>query len=204
MSSDPDILEYYARLLIIQYHNKDKARATTKLLVNQSLCDGLVQAEAAAFDLETAVGAQLDIIGRIVGVPRNVYGLNIDNNFWNFTNYSETPPENLGWGRYADNPYGTDIWLRYNDAGSASYTLLDSQLRILIKLKIILNTTYSSTKALTEILWEFFGTDIEFIDNKDMTITYNIANGLSTTILAAIYLGLLPHPMGVGTEVNFI
>ena len=67
MPSDPTILESYSDLLIAQYKNAPNMVGTVQLLVNQSLCDGLPQELRDCFNLDVAVGDQLNIIGEIVG-----------------------------------------------------------------------------------------------------------------------------------------
>ena len=54
-----EVIEYYKNLLIIQYNNKEKARATIGLLVNTLLQDDIYSQVQDAFSLETAVGKQL-------------------------------------------------------------------------------------------------------------------------------------------------
>ncbi len=147
--TDPLLLQYYSDLNIVQYKILPKAEDTIKLLVNQALCDGLPQQEQACFDLETALGEQLTIIGWIVGANRNVYGLDLAHTYFSFTRYVGTP-SSVGFGRFSDVPYGDDIWLRYNSTGN--YVLTDFELRAFIKLKIIYNNTYSSYKGLKEAL----------------------------------------------------
>lgn len=61
--------EYYSNLLILQYHNKPKAKATIEAVVNL-LPDELIQEVIDGFDIETAVGKQLDILGEYIGVDR--------------------------------------------------------------------------------------------------------------------------------------
>lgn len=61
--------EYYSNLLILQYHNKPKAKATIEAVVNL-LPDELIQEVTNGFDLETAVGKQLDILGEYIGTDR--------------------------------------------------------------------------------------------------------------------------------------
>ncbi len=65
-----EILEYYAKLLIIQYRDKPKAFATIKLLASLVVMDQLPNDVMSAFDIDTAVGAQLDILGKYAGVQR--------------------------------------------------------------------------------------------------------------------------------------
>lgn len=72
MATLQEIAEYYVDRLILQYRTKPRARATVAIAVKQALADDLASSLAAAFDLESAVGAQLDVIGKYVGVPRNV------------------------------------------------------------------------------------------------------------------------------------
>lgn len=74
MSLENDALKkYYADLLIIQYHGKPKARSMIEALVDQALMSQLPQKMEEAFNLETAAGKQLDILGLRLGVTRNVY-----------------------------------------------------------------------------------------------------------------------------------
>lgn len=61
--------EYYSNLLILQYHNKPKAKATIEAVVNL-LPDELIQEVINGFDIETAEGKQLDILGEYIGVDR--------------------------------------------------------------------------------------------------------------------------------------
>ena len=77
-------------------------------------------------------------------------------------------------------------------------------MKVLIALKIALNTRNSTTKDITEILWDFFGADVEIIDNQDMTITYNISTDIQQVMEIAVFLGYLPKPMGVGSTVNYV
>lgn len=62
--------EYYSNLLILQYHGKPKARATIEKTVGL-LPDSLIQEVINGFDIQTAVGKQLDILGEYVGVDRS-------------------------------------------------------------------------------------------------------------------------------------
>lgn len=74
MSLENDALKkYYADLLIVQYHGKPKARSMIEALVNQVLMNQIPQKIEEAFDLETAVGKQLDILGGRLSVTRHVY-----------------------------------------------------------------------------------------------------------------------------------
>jgi hypothetical protein len=72
MTTD-EIAEYYADLLILQYRDRPKARAEIKSLVLPYIMDQLPLAVQNAFNISDAVGVQLDIIGKYVGVTRYGY-----------------------------------------------------------------------------------------------------------------------------------
>lgn len=60
---------YYSNLLILEYHNKPKAKATIEACV-ALMPDDLLREVLDGFDIETAVGKQLDVLGEYVGVDR--------------------------------------------------------------------------------------------------------------------------------------
>lgn len=61
---------YYSNLLILQYHNKPKAKATIESTVSL-LPDDLIGEVINGFNLGTAVGKQLDILGEYIGLNRD-------------------------------------------------------------------------------------------------------------------------------------
>lgn len=202
MPVDQKLLQYYSDLLIAQYQNSPKMVATVQLLVNQSLCDGLPQELQTCFNLSTAIGEQLTILGEIVGVPRNIFGLDLVNTFFNYTNYTTGTTSAIGFGSYTTSPYSTSLFRSYFD--SATYTLTDYQLQQLIYLKILYNNTFSSTENIVSGLWGLFGSAVQFVDNKDMTVTYNVKQPYHTIFTAAQYLNILLRPMGVSATLNLI
>ena len=78
MTPIQELQEYYANLLIIQYRGRPHARAMIKSFVKQMLMNQIPQKLEDSFDLEQAVGKQLDILGKRLGVTRNVYLRNGD------------------------------------------------------------------------------------------------------------------------------
>lgn len=64
--------DYYADLLILQYKTQPKARATISALTSQVIADGILLDVINGFNLLTAVGKQLDILGKYIGLSRNV------------------------------------------------------------------------------------------------------------------------------------
>ena len=196
-----DLQEYYNDQLIIQYQDKPKARQTIQCLVNRALCDGLGLQIFPSFNLNTASGAQLTTLGELIGVPRNIYGLDLQHTFFNWTRYSGSLTS-IGYGRYANQP-DPDLWTRY--ITNAIYVATDFELLSLIKLRIIYNNFYESLGIIYPQLYGYFKTSIQLVDNKDFTITYNVQNPYHTVATIASFLGnIFPKPAGVGITVNLI
>lgn len=69
-----ELISYYADLIILQYKGKPRARAHVELLCDMVTIDLLPLDIKGAFDLDSAVGVQLDSIGKYMGASRSGYG----------------------------------------------------------------------------------------------------------------------------------
>lgn len=76
MADLQELEDYYKNLLIIQYHDKEKAQAVISNWVDCMVADGLLLDIEGAYNPDTAIGKQLDILGKILGLDRN--GFNDD------------------------------------------------------------------------------------------------------------------------------
>ncbi len=155
------LLDYYKNLLILQYNQQNgTARATIDALVSEVLDALIIQQIEEGFNIDTAIGAQLDIIAKYMGLQRRVL------NYGNLT---------------------------------------DDELRILIKFAILKSNNLSSTQAISESLYALFGDKISMVDNKNMTIRYNISSEISQVVVDILTQNnLLPKPMGVRVEILYI
>lgn len=151
--------EYYSNLLILQYHNKPKARSTIEATTSL-LPDDIIQDVINGFDINTAVGAQLDILGEYIGLDRS-----------------------------------------YVKDGVVS-NLNDEDYRLLLKLKIVCNTSDYSHKSIDESLHEVFGNSIRMDSTGNMEMTYFIPASAADVIEAALQKEVLPKPMGV--QLNYV
>lgn len=73
MTTD-ELIAYYADLLILQYLGQSKAYATIVTLVTPVIMDQLPVAVQNAFEIGTAEGVQLDVLGKYAGVTRSGNG----------------------------------------------------------------------------------------------------------------------------------
>lgn len=201
MTPDLDeIKEQYADLLVMQYKSSERARSTIKLLIGSLLCDGMPFQLFDCFDLETAGGEQLTIIGKIVGVPRGIFSADISRNNFAYASYDGTDPMK-GYGRYNNTPVPGNPRHRYNQV--VYYVLSDEELRFLIKLKIIRNSQLATFKAIEEAIYEFFNGVVRLASDEDFTLAYEAPSQYENILTLANALDILPRPMGMQTSITY-
>lgn len=197
MRNIDDIVAYYSNLLIIQYHDLPKAKAMIELFVRQALVDGLVLDLEEAFNVDTAVGAQLDIIGKYVNLDRFYQGQTLTD-FFALTDYNETlDPAKIGLTDYTTGFAKFGKTITYNDYLSNNQTLGDDDFRFLIKLRILQNNINYSHGEIDDVIFKFFGMNL-FADSTGGMVMYYFYTGIVPAILTvALQKKLLPKPMAV-------
>jgi hypothetical protein len=203
----PDELkEYYANLLIIQYFNRANARAMVKAVTGEAIADNVIVAVRDAFDLDTAVGVQLDVLGQYRGVSRYVFNFDLSKDYFDWPIYSTVDPSTFfGFALYADGDADIDwFFLRYQDASAVSYTMNDQEYREVIRFRTQTDSSFLSVKDIDDILFAIFGTEVTLIDHLDMTITYNdpITDPNINLFTLLDESGSLPKPAGVAVSVT--
>lgn len=196
MATIDDIKEYYADLLILQYRNKPKARATIKTGVDIYLADGLVLQLDDLLDIDTAQGAVLDIIGKILNCPRNVVGINNQTKYFSF----HIDENSLGFSTIGEPSNG--VVKTRNNSLLATYSLTDEEYRPLLKFKAYLNVLRGSMASMDEALYNVFGNTVNLKNNKNLSITYEIEE-INNTIEAAQALGYFRAPIGVAVNYDY-
>lgn len=191
-----NVENYYANLLILQYRNKPKARATIKLGTDIYLGDGLVFELNDILDIDKAVGAQLDLIGKILGVNRNVYGFSLDTKYFSFEKTN-------AYGFSDKNELSEGFWKNYRNSVASAYALQDSEYITLLKFKAVYNLRRGSIGELDSLYFNLFGNDIELVNNQDLTVTYKVKSNISVGLQAAIYLGYFKPPMGIDYTIEY-
>lgn len=196
-----ELIEYYKNLLIIQYSNKPKAVATINALVTELISDGIIFKIRDAFNVDTAIGVQLDIIGMWVGVDR-YFNVTEPENYFRFTDYIEVDPDDhlggfVDYAEFDDADQGNGF-LNYNSVLTVQNRLNDDDFRTIIKLKIIQNNSNHSHKSIDDSLFQFFEGEVRMFSDGNMEMTYFLSNNITQIIQAAIIKGIFPRPMGVG------
>lgn len=197
-----DLIKYYQNLLIVQYHGKSTAQKEIALAVKTFTGDDIMS--QIVFDVDTSVGDQLDLIGKIVGLSRFAEGFEFGRIYFSYDNESDpmAEPEHKGYsdiGKPVPAPFKNFTKVR-----KSIYSMTDEQYRAMIKLKIFANNGIATNKYVCDSLYEIFGTNMTFVDNEDMTATLTIQPKIELEGRLAEFLGLLPKPLGVETIVNFV
>lgn len=192
-----NVENYYADLLIIQYRNKPKARATIKLGTNLYLADELLFDLSNVLDIDSAVGPQLDLIGKILGVGREIAGLTLNKDYFTFE-------KTIAYGYSDAQALSQGYWKKYNNSIGSIYMLDDTNYRALLKFKALYNSRYGSMGGMDLLYWKAFGDDVNLINNKDLSVTYEVTSTLSDAINAAIYLGYIEPPMGISFTITYV
>lgn len=188
------VKDYYANLLILQYRSKKKARETIKLGADIYLGDGVLFQLNDLLDIDVAQGAQLDLIGKILGTPRVVQGVYTDLKYFQFHINSSS----LGFSTVGNPSSGA--FKSIQNYQLSEYSLPDDDYRFLLKFKAAVNVMRGSEAEIDEALWNAFEGDAILKNTHDLTITYIISSERTLAILAAKNLGYLRAPEGVGAN----
>lgn len=196
-----NLREYYADRLIWQYRSNQTNRNHIRAVVNQLFADGLPWNISKSFDIETAVGSQLDVVGKYIGVSRNI-GDPISRAYFGFRSYTGGNPQNYNGMRSYVNDFNSGVtWYRYSMLGAENSALNDEEYRFVLKLKIAMNNMGSSLKDIDDYLYTFFA-DALFCVNTvmwggpTMTLVYYKTTS-HIPISDYVLKQFLPRPMGV-------
>lgn len=189
-----EVKNYYADLLILQYHSKPKARETIKAGVDIYTADGLLYQLQDILNIDTAQGAQLDIIGKILDCPRIVQGIYNDLKYFQF----HIDEDSLGFSTVGNPNNATLKSIRNYQEGE--YSLPDEDYRFLLKFKSAVNVMRGSERGIDEALWGAFKGDVLLKNNQNLTITYIVSAEHTLAVLAAKNLGYYRAPEGIGAN----
>ncbi len=198
MSANTDaMVAYYVRLLIFEYQ-LPRAQQMIASFVNQIVMNGLPETVQNAFNVKTAVGAQLDVLGKYIGLPRTV-GDPAPLPYFGFVTYAGGGNPH-GFTNY-DGSTNTDaVFFEYNYQGQRNTALSDASYSFLMALKIILNSSDGTLYSIQKYLDALLPGLVTVVDNKDMTLTYSVYE--NAPVSPSVLRPYLPKPMGVGVNIT--
>lgn len=178
----------YLALITSEHSDKPKFEATVAATIAPlARLQEVLGSFIKEFDIDSAVGAQLDIIGQWVGRPRRI----------------DTPLVGVyfAWDDVVGDGWDSGIWKGPYDPDSGLVDLPDDAYRLLLKAKVAANNWDGTIPQAYDIWATAFGTDTYLLiqDNQDMSMVVGIAGvPLSIVEQALLTNGYIPlKPEGV-------
>jgi len=205
MATNQDLINYYAALLILQYKNLSNAKATTQAIIEIIMVYEIIESVKNGYNIDTAIGTQQDILGKYIGIKRQIDGIDFTRTYFGFLTYAETPPKTgiSGYANYTD-PVPDVQYRMYSEEGGDILVLNDEEYRLFQRLRVKINYSNASLKDIDDILLEIFEGTASVIDNGDMELTYTFPSDKTRLVTIANSVGVIPRPMGVNVIINFI
>ncbi|TJZ75568.1 DUF2612 domain-containing protein [Chitiniphilus eburneus] len=183
--------EDYVGLIAGGHRGKPKFTAMVGVVAGAFADQNNVAAELAEeFDLDNAIGAQLDVVGEWVGISRRVNTL--------LTGvYFSLDTDGLG--------FDQGVWKGPFDPDSGLTVLDDETYRLLIRAKIGANHwdgTMEGSKSILDLIFQG-DTHVFVEDNQDMTMTVGVSgkppSALFLALLTGGYIPIKPE----GVRINY-
>lgn len=202
--TNAELIQYYVNLLIIQYRTQEKAPAHIATLIEIIMIFELMRQVENGYNIETAIGSQLDIIGKYLGVDRVVTGTVFDREYYGYVLYVDIAPFDFAsYSLYADPD--PDVQTRtYKEDNQSLYTLNDEEFRQILNLKIIQNNSQYTPYDIDQFIQTFFAGNAIFIDRQDMSIAYIFDESVERLVTIANSELLIPKPAAVRISISFV
>lgn len=183
--------EEYLSLITSAHSDKPKFEATVAVGVSpfartQEVLNSLI----TEFDIDTAIGEQLDVVGEWVGRSRRI----------------DTPLVGVyfAWDDLASNGWDSGVWKDIYDPDSGLVDLSDDAYRMLLKAKVAANNWDGTIPQAYDVWAAAFGIDIYLLiqDKQDMSIEIGVSGRpLSQLEKVLLVNGFFPlKPEGVRIE----
>lgn len=179
--------DYYNNLLISQYRDKANASSEIRGIVSRfKVIYNDFKDILKSFDIDTAIGNQLDIIGVIVGQSRVITD-GIPNIFLGLSNNPNTVGFNQGYSLFDE---------RKDRLNSNQELTNDNDYRLLIKARIALNFNDSTTRGIIQHIRNVISTAV-LGEANDRSLRISIAFNQKQLFIRLIRAKLLPTPIAI-------
>lgn len=206
-----EIINYYVNLLILQYRNKPKAKATieslAKILFEDVNGEVFLLKFQDAYDLDTASLAQLNTLAQYVGFSDK---LNIvKNDYFKLSDYNgtdETPGLSSYDGANVGYPllsYAGYTYIEQSVTNVAGISFFRNVLKFLTEMK----NEPLSLESLDRLLYKYFGEDL-YVKDGVKQITYVYGQAILKAFQQNVQLveefikKYMPRPMGCGIGIE--
>ena len=199
------IKDWIKNLIIIQYRQSKKNKALIDLMVELIFANNLIlKIRDLCLSVENSTGAQLDVVGKWVGLDRYYNGIDLwDKNYLSFPYYTTIKNGTYdqyqgGFSNYKNFEYNNGGFLMYREwqnVRTRVNAMGDEYFRSLIKLRIIRNSINCTCKNIDEAIWKWSEGKVYTTWNT-MEVTYHYDSSYRNTMTLASYKNVLPNPTG--------
>lgn len=200
-----EIKNWIKDLIIIQYRQSYKNRALIDLLCELIFANNLIlKIRDLCLNVEESTGAQLDVVGKWVGIDRYYNGIDLwMQNYLAFPYYTtikDSSYDQLQGGfstyyNFEDNDGGFLTYRDWQDIRTRVNQMGDEFFRSLIRLRIIKNSINCTCKNIDEAIWKWSDGKV-YTTWGVMEVTYNYDSSYKNIMTLASYKDVLPAPVG--------
>lgn len=197
--ADQVYIKQYVDLLITQYWGLTKAKGEIEAIVtNSEKTFSIIDQFTKAFDIDTATGNRLDIIGSWVGMPR-VIPNELPKIFFGFEGASNT----RGFSRLSDPTVVGGPFRKLNQPQYTDLVLNDTDYRFFIKCRIACNSVHAVMKneahnSIQDVVQVLFPNGAYVVDTLKMHLVLYVFGDVDSRKLTILSdLDLLPRSQGV-------
>lgn len=204
-----NIKDWAKNLLIVQYSQSKKNQALIELLVDLIFANNLtLQIRDLCLNVDESIGAQLDVVGKWVGLDRYYNGIDL----WTHPYTALVNYDNISSGDYEAYQGGFSTFENFDnhDGGFLTYeawqdvrtkvnAMGDDYFRALIKLKIIKNSINYTCKNIDEAIWEWSNGKV-YTTWQPMEVTYHYDPEYHNVMQLASYKNILLAPTGCAIQ----
>jgi hypothetical protein len=187
----------YTDLVTSEFQNSPDFLAVVNLLANGAgAAATLIDALPEYFDLDAAVGAQLDVVGQWVGISRSAFQLALQ--FFGFSDDISALP----FGEVS-NPSIGGVWYELGESIGGTAALPDAAYQLVLKAKIITNQYDGTLAELEDALTTLTGAEYQIIDPGTLTVPIVMLEPVSN-VIEQLLTGFDFAPRAAGVNYAFM
>ncbi len=192
----------YKQRLLQQFKSSENLIAFIDALIeDQGDLEKVLEQLLTERAINTAIGQQLDIIGEIVGQPRDI----LDLSGLEFFAYQGAAGDINGYGTITDSKIGARYKSTFEEIGTIR-ALGDEEYRIFIKARIFKNIGSITTENLIDALQFMFGEDtiVSIVEDGNANVTLTVIADIPVPTAQLLSTNnAIPKPAGVSYIVIF-
>jgi hypothetical protein len=199
--NNAELIEYYTKLLIIQYHNKPRARETVATFVAINMLVDLIKQIQNGLDIENPNSNQ-KIIAKMLGVGDFANIMKITRMMFGYRTYSNLFAGLSGYINYQIEI--TDIiYNTYFGGNDYDYELSNEELRIANLFAIFRNNLSPTLESIDKFLLQHLP-EVYVDETASMELTYYIPESAQQIFGILLQKNLIPKPSGVNVLFDYV